>query len=66
MINVDVKKCPVMSKYDVRVCNVYVSVVRIKVRTPRDLYCLFTSSKVILKLSQRARGHFMTLIENDV
>ena len=55
-----------MSKYDVRVCNVYVSVVRIKVRTPRDLYCLFTSSKMILKLSQRARGHFMTLIENDV
>ena len=34
MINVDVKKCPVMSKYDIRVCNICVSVVRIKVRTP--------------------------------
>ena len=66
MINVAVKKCPVMAKYDIRVCNMCVSVVRIKVRTLRDLYCLFTSSKTILKLSQWARGHFTTLIENDV
>ena len=34
MINVDVKKRPVMSKYDIRVCNICVSVVRIKVRIP--------------------------------
>lgn len=34
MINVDVKKCPVMSKHDIRVCNICVSVLRIKVRIP--------------------------------
>ena len=53
-----------MSKYDIRVCNICVSVVRIKVIG--HFCCLFTSSKTILKLSQWARGHFTTLIENDV
>ena len=66
MINVDVKKRPVMSKYDIRVCNICVSVVRIKFRALLDFYCLFTSSKTILKLSQWARRHFTTLMENDV
>ena len=35
-------------------------------RTLHDLYCQYSSSQTILKLSQSARGHFVTLIENGV
>ena len=32
-------------------------------KTLRDLCCMYSSSKAILKLSQSMRGHFVTLIE---
>ena len=35
-------------------------------RKLHDLLCLYSSSQAILKLSQSARGHFMTLIESGV
>ena len=35
-------------------------------RTLHDIYCQYSSSQVILKLSQSARGHFVTLIESGV
>ena len=28
-----------------------------------DVYCLYSVTRVMLKLRERARGHFMTLIE---
>lgn len=35
-------------------------------RTLDDLPCLYSFSKVILKLSHSARGHFVTLIQSDL
>ena len=35
-------------------------------RTLHDIYCQYSSSQAILKLSQSARGHFVTLIESGV
>ena len=35
-------------------------------RTLHDLYCQYSSSQTILKLSLSARGHLVTLIESGV
>ena len=34
--------------------------------TLHDFYCLYSLSQAILKLSLSARGHFVTLIENNM
>ena len=75
-----VTKCPVKSKPEIYVHNMRVIVCvkfnswvtdffflwSIISRTLHDLPCLYSSSEAMLKLSQSARGHFVTLIEVGV
>ena len=53
----------VLSNSDVTDCVFLWSITR---RTLDDLPCLYSFSKVILKLSHSARGHFVTLIQRGL